>query len=274
MQIWHHFRETEAPLSSAAMLATSHAGQHTERIDVMVNKRQQAPASARPGWALRALRKRKHWTLAEVGVRTGLPISTLSKIENGKMSLSYDKLARLSAGLEIDISQLFDAGASAPPNTISGRRIVTRAGTGLAIETENYSHLYPAADLLSKRFIPIVAELHARSLAEFGELIRHAGEEYAYVLEGTVELHTDLYAPVRLETGDSIYFDSGMGHAYIAVGVGRCRVLSICSATQSQLLEASGANEAAIAPPGAAASQHAARKMLAREAPRRRASEK
>ena len=228
----------------------------------MAPKRKQDKPTARPGQALRALRKRKNWTLAEVGSRTGLPVSTLSKIENGKMSLSYDKLARLSAGLEIDIAQLFEAGTSTPPSTINGRRIVTRAGTGLAIETENYSHLYPAAELLSKRFIPIIAELHARTLAEFGELIRHPGEEYAYVLEGTVELHTDLYAPTRLETGDSIYFDSGMGHAYIAVGVGRCRVLSICSATQSELLEASGADGSAIdsgvaAPPRQAGKPHA-----------------
>ena len=208
----------------------------------MVNKSKQNKPAASPGLALRALRLRKKWTLAEVGSRTGLPVSTLSKIENGKMSLSYDKLARLSAGLEIDIAQLFEAGPAAPPSTISGRRIVTRAGTGLAIETENYRHLYPAADLLSKRFIPIVARPRARSLAEFGELIRHPGEEYAYVLEGAVELHTDLYAPTRLETGDSIYFDSGMGHAYIVVGAGPCRVLSICSASQSELLEASGAS--------------------------------
>ncbi|MGH8110719.1 MAG: helix-turn-helix domain-containing protein [Rhodanobacteraceae bacterium] len=197
---------------------------------------------ARPGMALRAFRKRKRLTLAEVGTRTGLPVSTLSKIENGKVSLSYDKLARLSAGLEIDIAQLFQPGVASPASTINGRRSITRAGTGLAIETENYSHLYPSADLLNKRFVPIVAELHARSIAEFGELIRHPGEEYAYVLEGAVDLHTDMYAPLRLEAGDSIYFDSGMGHAYIAVGTGRCRVLSICSATQSQLLEASGAD--------------------------------
>ena len=50
--------------------------------------------------------------------------------------------------------------------------------------------------------MPIFAEIHARSLAEFGELIRHPGEEFALVLDGAVDLYTDLYAPVRLETGD------------------------------------------------------------------------
>ncbi|WP_430391689.1 helix-turn-helix domain-containing protein [Dyella sp. 20L07] len=196
-----------------------------------------ADVDSKPGRALRTLRIRRGWTLAEVGERTGLPVSTLSKLENGKASLSYDKLTRLCAGLEIDIAELFATDAVAPTQ-VTGRRSITRAGEGKTIDTESYLHLYPASDLLNKRFVPIIAEIHARSLTEFGELIRHPGEEYAFVLEGAVELHTELYAPTRLEAGDSIYFDSGMGHAYVAVSTGRCRVLSICSASESQLIGA------------------------------------
>lgn len=199
------------------------------------------PASpvAKPGRVLKALRRQRGWTLAEVGRRTGLPTSTVSKIENDKMSLTFDKLSRLSSGLQVDISTLFNGGAGEDGlQGATGRRGITRAGEGKAIETKNYSHLYPAWDLLNKRIIPIVAELHARSLEEFGELIRHPGEEYAFVLEGEVELHTSLYAPVRLKAGDSIYFDSGMGHAYIAASEGRCRVLSICSAPERELIAA------------------------------------
>ncbi len=92
--------------------------------------------------------------------------------------------------------------------------------------------------MLNKRFVPIVAEMRARTLAEFGELIRHDGEEYAFILDGTVEFHSELYAPVLLHKGDSIYFDSGMGHAYLAASAGPCRVLSICSGAESQLMEA------------------------------------
>jgi transcriptional regulator with XRE-family HTH domain len=195
---------------------------------------------ATPGAALKALRRKHGWTLADVSKRTGLPASTLSKIENDRMSPTFDKLTRISTGLRIDIATLFggDAGADAQP-AAAARRCIVRAGEGKAIETRNYSHLYPAWDLLNKRIIPIVAELHARSLEEFGELIRHPGEEYAYVLEGEVDLYTSIYAPVRLKPGDSIYFDSGMGHAYIAAGEGPCRVLSLCSAPETQLIAAS-----------------------------------
>ena len=154
------------------------------------------------------------------------------------MSLSYDKLARISRGLEIDIGVLFSSEAAAPLSLVTGRRSITRAGEGRLIDTEPYEHVYPATDLLNKRFVPIVVEVRARSLSEFSELIRHPGEEYTFVLEGTVELHTDLYAPVTLEVGDSIYFDSGMGHVYLSAGPGPCRVLSICSGEESQLIAA------------------------------------
>src|SRR3569832_928385 len=194
--------------------------------------------SARPGAALKALRMQRGWTLAEVSKRTELPVSTLSKIENDRMSLSYDKLARISAGLGVDISQLFTPQLAAPPGGGSGRRSVTLAGQGQIIETENYGHIYPAADFLNKRFVPVIAELHARTLEEFGEMVRHSGEEYAYVLDGTVEFHSELYAPLTLRKGDSLYFDSGMGHAYLAAESGQCRVLSICSGPESQLMDA------------------------------------
>ena len=193
---------------------------------------------AKPGSVLKGLRLANGWTLSEVSRRTGLPVSTLSKVENDKMSLSYDKLARISRGLDIDIGLLFSSEPSAPLSLATGRRSITRAGEGRLIETETYGHIYPATDILNKRFVPIVAEVRARSVSEFSELIRHPGEEYAFVLDGTVELHTDLYAPVTLEAGDSIYFDSGMGHAYLSVGPGPAHVLSICSGDESKLIAA------------------------------------
>ncbi|MGH8318576.1 MAG: helix-turn-helix domain-containing protein [Steroidobacteraceae bacterium] len=196
------------------------------------------PASvASPGAVLRALRRKYGWTLAEVSRLTGLNTSTLSKIENDRTSLTFEKLARLSAGLHVDILALLSEGEGRPASYTSGRRSIARGGEGNAIETGNSLNLYPAWDLLNKSMIPLVAELHAHSLEEFGELVRHPGEEYAHVLEGEVDLYTSLYAPVHLKAGDSIYFDSGMGHAYVAAREGPCRVLSLCTAPHRQRAE-------------------------------------
>jgi transcriptional regulator with XRE-family HTH domain len=209
---------------------------------------------AKPGAMLKKLRIQKGWTLKEVSRRTGYPVSTLSKIENDRVSLTYDKLTRISAGLEVDFSSLFGAQEAAPDAApMHGRRSIARAGEGRSIESKNYLHLYPATELLNKRLIPIIVDIRARSLEEFGELVRHSGEEYVFVLEGEIEVHTSAYAPVRLKAGDSIYFDSTMGHAYIAASSGPCRVLGVCSGTESQMIAAVGGRLAADAEPSAPA---------------------
>jgi transcriptional regulator with XRE-family HTH domain len=189
---------------------------------------------------LKKLRIQKGWTLKEVGRRTGYPVSTLSKIENDRVSLTYDKLTRMSAGLEVDFATLFGEQEGASGAMPQGRRSVARAGEGRSIESKNYFHLYPATELLNKRLIPIIVEIRAHSLEEFGDLVQHSGEEYIYVLEGEVEVHTSAYAPVRLKTGDSIYIDSTMGHAYIAASSGACRVMAVCSGTENQMIAAVG----------------------------------
>ena len=47
--------------------------------------------------------------------------------------------------------------------------------------------------------------------------ISHQGEEFFYVLEGTIKLFLD-DKEILLETGDAIYFDSSLPHAGISIG--------------------------------------------------------
>ena len=191
---------------------------------------------SRLGGALKALRTQNGWTLAEVSRRTGFSIPTLSKVENDRLSLSYDKLIRLSEGLNVDIAQLFTpANFAGGPAAITGRRSVNRRGEGELLATANYDYRYLSTDVNHKKFIPILVESRAQSLEQFGELVRHGGEEFIYVLEGEIEVHTDLYAPLTLKEGESAYLDSAMGHAYVAKGKGPCRMLAVCSASEPEL---------------------------------------
>jgi transcriptional regulator with XRE-family HTH domain len=184
---------------------------------------------------MKALRAERGLTLADLSALTGMTASTLSKVENGKVALTFEKLLRISEGLKVDLTQLVGAPPKDTPKLNGGmRRSITRAGEGRAIEMPRGNYLYVAAELLNKKITPIIGDVLARNIEEYGgELMRHGGEEYVYVLEGTLELHTEMYTPARLEKGDSIYFDSQMGHAYIAVGDRPCRILSICAPSES-----------------------------------------
>lgn len=211
----------------------------------MVAGHKEIMADGNPGLAIRALRTELGLTLQEVSDRTGLAVSTLSKLEKGRVSLSYEKLVVVSKGLGVGVQRLLgmfketESESPKKPAPTSGRRIIHRVGDGVAIDTAAYSQLYLATDLLNRQIVPILAVLHARTIeefiAEFGDLVRHPGEEFAFVLEGSVEFHSELYAPTVLKKGESIYFDSSMGHAYLAAEEGRCVVLSVCTGPERTL---------------------------------------
>lgn len=189
--------------------------------------------TAKPGEALKSLRKRNRWTLTDVSKQTGIPPSTLSRIENDQISPTYDLLLRLSNGLSLDLTQLLSLEEGANGKEIGsdqpGRRSVNRREDGETVPMSNHTLRYLSTDLLNKQITPIFCEYRARTLAEFGEFMRHAGEEFLYVIDGELELHTDCYAPLALKAGESTYFDSRMGHAYICKSDDPCHALSICT---------------------------------------------
>ena len=184
-----------------------------------------------PGAALKSLRLGRGWTLADVARKTGVPVSTLSKVENGKTELTMDRILRISVALEVNIADLFGSPAREPAARHDrSRRSITRLGEGNVVASAYGDYCYHAQDLLEKRAAPLIANIRARTLEEFGEYHRHEGEEFLLVLEGELSLHTDTYAPVRLKKGESIYFDSEMGHAYVCASEEPCRILLICVA--------------------------------------------
>ncbi len=182
-----------------------------------------------PTRAIRQARQNQGLSLRALSARAGLPYSTLSKLENGKMALTYDKLIRLAQALNVDLKDIISEGEQTAAPVAVGRRSVTRAGQELDAESDQHVHHYPAADLLGKMMIPIIIDVQARSVEELGGLVRHAGEEYLYVLNGMMDLHSDLYSPLNLGPGDSVYFDSGMSHGYVRTSAEACVILCVCA---------------------------------------------
>lgn len=191
------------------------------------------------GRVLRALRTRNSWTLKEMSDRTGIPLSTLAKVEHDRLTLTYDKLLQLSERLKIRMSDLFAEPNEPSAQAVTARRSIGRMDRAIRVNTPNYDYFYLCAELRRKRMIPILTRIRAKSVQEFGELVHHSGEEYIYVLEGQVEIHTEFYDPVVLSAGESIYIDSNMGHAYVAAeGCDEATVLGVCSSDDEEgLLE-------------------------------------
>ena len=189
------------------------------------------------GQLLKALRARNGWTLKEMSERSGIPVSTLSKVEHDRLTLTYDKLLQLSQRLRIRMSELFAETSDSDEAAVTARRSIGKLDRAVQVTTPNYDYHYLCTELRRKRMIPIITMIRAKSLEQFGALVRHSGEEYVYVLKGRVEVHTEFYDPVTLEEGESIYIDSTMGHAYLAApGCDEATMIGICSSAEEDLM--------------------------------------
>jgi len=174
-----------------------------------------ARMSDRTGAAIRKLRLSRGWSLAALSEESGVPVSTLSRVELGQNALNYEKLMRLCRALEVDLEGLVTREAETAP-AASGRRSVVRAGEGPPTRVAGNTGRRAASDLLSKSLSPIVLDVTVRSLDVHGPLATHGGEAYVLVVDGAIEFHSHLYAPLRLEAGDAVYFDAAAGYALIA----------------------------------------------------------
>jgi transcriptional regulator with XRE-family HTH domain len=186
----------------------------------------EAPVPLDLGARVRELRKARSWTLEQAARQAGLARSTLSKIENGQMSPTYDALRKLADGLGIPVPQLFTPPVRARAN---GRMAVTRAGEGRAHPTATYEHELLAGALTRKSMLPYRARVRARSLDAFDGWVRHDGEEFLYVLTGVVRLYTEFYEPLDMRRGDSAYYDATMGHNVISLSEEDATILWVTS---------------------------------------------
>ena len=190
------------------------------------------------GVLLRGLRSREGWTLKEMSAKSGIPVSTLSKIEHDRLTLTYDKLQSLAQRLGLRLSDLFAETTDSAVQPVTARRSLGDIAHSVRVETPNYDYYYLCTELRRKRMIPVVTKIRARSAEQFGELVHHSGEEFLYVLSGKVVVQSEFYDPVTLGPGQAIYIDSSMGHAYLAAeDCDEAEVLAVMSSPEEELME-------------------------------------
>src|ERR1700748_434532 len=134
------------------------------------------------GSLIRGLRTQSGWTLQEMADKTGIPRSTLAKVEHDRLTLGYDKLLQISQRLKKRLSELLAAAGEEPEGGAMTRRSVGTLEGAIHVDSPNYEHFFLCPELRKKRMIPMVARVRAKTLEEFGDLVRHPGEEFSSVL--------------------------------------------------------------------------------------------
>src|SRR5215212_9659962 len=154
------------------------------------------------GASLRAERLRQGLSLRETARRLGISASALSQIETGKAHPSVGKL--------FDIVNLLDVSVD---GLLAGDAVVTRNGHGFtSLQRESgvrwrrlTAGSYPGVEFLQVEYQP------GGSSAGDGTFMRHAGQEFGYVLAGRLTIHVGFEAH-ELGPGDSISFPAATPH--------------------------------------------------------------
>lgn len=177
------------------------------------------------GKRLRAARKEYGWTLVQVAEMSGVSITTISRAERGLLALSYEKFSALGRTLHMDMGLLFSGdGVAATP---FAEPVLTRAGEGVVYAGRSISYEFLSTTAVGKQMSPVLGTMLTRSIHGAEDFASHPGEEFVYVLSGVVDLHFDTGRVLRLEPGDSVYFDSQIGHAYVSVSRQLARVVGV-----------------------------------------------
>ena len=183
------------------------------------------------GSKVRQLRQQKLLTLQNVSDMTGLSKALLSQIENNLAAPPISTLLKISRALEIGIGHFFQEDEN-------GQRIVVvrrdeRPGPvrrshhpSSAVGYYYQSLAYPMAGKNMEPFMVEIDPLPEREL----HFYNHQGEEFLFVLSGTVEFRGSDRVIV-LQEGDSLYFDAGLAHALRALEGEKARALVVVYAT-------------------------------------------
>lgn len=190
------------------------------------------------GANLKRLRKERNLSILQLAKNSGLPQSTLSKVENGQMSLNYDKLLIVASALEIGIEELFHSESELnTQQMIMARRSIDKANEGTKIQSEHYIATYLSKDIKNRLMIPVLIEVTPEHDEENPISMDIIGERFAYVVDGPVYFHCEHYETLLLEEGDSIYVDAAMPHGFTSANGNTAKVITVLSSEHKEYME-------------------------------------
>ena len=173
---------------------------------------QQGLSDYKVGEKIRTLRLKKKMGLVELGKHSGLSPALLSKIERGRLFPTLPTLLRIALVFSVGLDYFFSGAREKPLVAVMRKqdRIALPERAGLREVAYRFQSLDFAAT--ERRFNSYFAEF----LPMAAEKLRHhshAGVEFIYVLQGTLAIQV-WHEEHELQSGDTIYFDATVPHAY------------------------------------------------------------
>ena len=160
---------------------------------------------------IRELREILNIGVSDMARMVDVPLETYEKYESGEQDIPISMLYKIAAVLHTDMTVLI-TGDSPHMEQAS----VVRAGTGVDVERfPGYDFSSLAYNFKGRVMEPLLVNIDPSN--ETPPLAVHGGQEFNYVLKGTVKVAVGSREYV-LNEGDCIYFDPQLPHSQTAVG--------------------------------------------------------
>jgi DNA-binding transcriptional MerR regulator/mannose-6-phosphate isomerase-like protein (cupin superfamily) len=176
---------------------------HLLRSEGLLPARASKPKASAIGARLRRLRIHKAVSLSHVADAVGVSVGFLSAIEREQMTASVATLRRLARFYQINILSLFNPSEANPGRVRPSERKILDAGPGVRMELLSWGNTMMEPHLF--RIAPSAGS---------GESYAHEGEEFLYILRGSLEISIAAGERLCLSEGDSFYFESNNEHRW------------------------------------------------------------
>ncbi len=176
------------------------------------------------GESVKEIREKKGLSLKDISQRTGLQPEFLMDVEKGKISPPLGAIIKLAKALEMKMGY-FISGAENLPYTIvrkNDRKLISRYDSKKS-QTYGYEFISMAPHKKDRHMEPFLVTLEPSNIEERST---HDGQEFIFVLEGTMEVRLGEETHL-LEPGDAIYYDSTVSHLVKCHGRDKAKILAV-----------------------------------------------
>lgn len=171
---------------------------------------------------IKALREMEEKTMEEMAAVCDVSLEEYQAYEAGKKDFSFSFIYNIANQLGVDVVDIL-TGDSPKLNSAT----VVRKGQGLKINRrESYDYRHLAFTFRNKMAEPFMVTVEPAPESEKPVLHAHEGQEFNYVLEGSMALYIGEVVYL-LEEGDSIYFNSAVPHAMRAMNNQHAKFLAV-----------------------------------------------
>ncbi|HVN48911.1 MAG TPA: XRE family transcriptional regulator [Bacteroidota bacterium] len=157
---------------------------------------------------VKELRELSGTSMNALAAELGISTDVLQQYESGTVDIPVGFLHKVAQRFHVDLAVVLSG-----ENPKLHVYCVVRKDKGLSVDRrKQYKYEELAANFVNKKAEPFIVRIKPEEKETPMEFNSHPGQEFNYVLEGTMKIVVDNHE-VILHEGDSIYYDSSYKHA-------------------------------------------------------------